>query len=97
MRTALYTVALSAALLLTASNRIGSSGGPGLHSRSQVHVRGYCARRGTHSCMHPGAHERAVRGLLIKAVEGRHGSSRSAKGTSSTSAPRPRMATLPTA
>ena len=27
-------------------------------------------RRGTHSGMHPGAHERTLRGLLIKAVEG---------------------------
>ena len=45
MRTAFYTVALGAALLLTASSCVGSSGGPGLHRRSQVPVRGYCARR----------------------------------------------------
>ena len=80
MRTALYTVALGAALLLTASTRIGSSGGPGLHSRYQVHVRGYQARRGTHSGLLPGAHERPLRRLLDQVCRRRIWSSQQCKG-----------------
>ena len=74
MKTAFYSVALGAALLLTGSwarPRTGySSGGPRLHGRPQVPVRGRRARRGTHSGVHTGAHQRTFRGLLIKAVEG---------------------------
>ena len=80
MRTAFYTVALSAALLTHSFDCIGSSGGPGLHSRSQVPVRGYRARRGTHSCVPPGAHQRTLRRLLIQVVEGCMGLRRMPRG-----------------
>ena len=70
MKTAFYTVALGAAMAAHGIDGVGSRGGPGLHSRSQVRVRGHRARRGTRSCVLTGAHERALRGLFVKAVEG---------------------------
>ena len=91
MRTALYTVALGAALLLTAS----TAGGGGSPDRDcTADVRSMCAgiARGgrIRACIQRTS---AISRWLLASCRRRHGSAE-CKGTSSTSAPPPRTATF---
>ena len=70
MRTALYTVALGAALLLTASTASVRAEDRDCTVDLKSMCAGIAPGRGTHSGVYPGAHERTLRGLLVKAVEG---------------------------
>ena len=70
MKKAFYTVALGAALLLTASTASVQAEDRDCAVDLKSMCAGIAPGGGTRSCVHPGAHQRTLRRLLVKTVEG---------------------------
>ena len=70
MKTAFYAVALGAALVLTASTASVRAEDRDCAVDLKSLCAGIAPGERAHSCVHTVAHQRTLRGLLVKAVEG---------------------------